>query len=1745
MASDTKKTVEIGLKITGFDKNTLKSITTAFTNLQKTVEKTQLSIEKLGNSLKNLKVPPTFIKSIDSLKQLNDIKAPNIKNLSSGLKELMSIKFSGFNLKMTSVVVGLKQLNAVKVPNILQLANGLSKLMKTSFSGFNLKITTVVNGLKRLVGIKVPNILQLANALSKLMKTSFSGFNLKITSIATALTKLQGISVPSITGLANGLKKLVSLDVGKVAAKIRELSNALKELGKQGFLKVFATFARDLNNLASGFNKATTAANRASRSFKNLGSTAKDSGLKLRTFGDKIRTVLEFRSISAGILQVRDAITSGVTAIIEYDQALKDLQAITRASGLEVSQMGAKILEVAATTKFSASEVAAGMRIIGQAGFSASESIETMQAVSDLATGTLSSMASTVDLVTTAMRVYNIESSRSNEVADVFANAVNRSKLTIDKLRTSMNFIGPVATAAGVSFAELNAAMGTLANSGIRASTIGTGLRRIFAELIDPSEKLKKAARQAGIALSDLDPRSASLTDVFKNLKLILADTGVAFDIFGKRGAAAALALAKNPEKYQEMLEVISESGTAADMAATQMEGLGVAFKNLRDRLGNLAIALGEAGLTDILRGLVVIIKNLIIAVTALVNSAFGQFLIRVVAISAAIYGLTKAFLILKVALKGFVALRAATAFGTMIPAVHGATVAVGGLSLALGPLIIAVAAVTLGLGYMFKKFGASKKASDEASILADEYGRLSKQLLDYRIATVNLATDSKEYAEANKTLRAELLEVAQGVGSVAEKAREAALSINPLTGEIANNGEALAKYKKEIETFQITKIVEGLNKATEHLEAQSTAMSRWVDRWKDAAGQIGIYLSSTADQISAAFDGNFREIPGMWAKAWKDASKRGAAFQTAQDFSKAIAQGKKSFDEIAKYANELGAKFDLTSSEKSFLNSFKLIQERGVKAFKHLQETGQIDIRHTVEQVEATAKGLNLSKLAVEAVVRQFKELKKASSDTLDTIIDKWTQQKDQGAFVANYIDEYKALGGVIDETNQKEYAALVKNAELREDLIKQLQEAKDLLKTELTGAGPEEQEAAYKKYYTTRNVLVEKARVITTSAAKNELTQTILALKRISTERDNALKLNEVKNANSVRIRMEDELKIIAEFERKKKSILEKTIDPKVLLADTKEEVTGIEAEYATLYSKLELEVLNHKKTEKEAAIEKSALLQEEANKIVAIWAEANKKIIDQDEPDSPAVRAIRKAQLDAQIALGKAKVKAAKDTNKAIMKEQKDQYKLMVKEVKNAASDVDKEIAEVEMKAAKGLISGDEAFRQIAQLRLEAIGDQKDAYIKLKNVAEEFFGKDSTQYLSVLAQLNKLDVSRTQILISEASANRKLVQSMKTLKNERALMGQEGIIEEAGKGQSGDTELIKMTRIFEAEKTFSKLKIQQKQDEIAELQVMEGDNIVKLAKLENDLFSLRQQQSIDLNAHLKAASEERMQVAEEEWRRGIISAEEYSAAVKEAFTAGAIGAEELRTRTLASTGSMWENFQEGTYQAMEGVQSLGEFMQGAGAQMFDSFGNGMADAFSSFLEGTKSAKEAMSDFAKSFLIEIQRMIVKQLVFNALKSIASYGMSDGGLVPSFASGGRIPGNSPTSTSDNIRINATAGEFMHPVKTVKHYGEDVMELLRRRMIPKALFTNALSGLTTKFPTLSRKNYSLASGGSVPSTNRDRDTVTLPSEQKQPINIINVTDPREVGNYLATSEGTNALMNVLSSKAQTLKRILR
>ena len=493
--ADVKKTVIIDLKATGDVGQVLDQLLGKFTGLSRELSKVVGPIDKLVKSLSGATIPDSLSKTLDSIKKLDGIKLPSVTAFAKGIEKLSGLSMPSVDKFVTE----LKKFNDIKIPGVLQLANGLIKLSDSAIN-INQAATNIkafIGPLTRLSTIKLDNVAQVATGIERLSKISFNaGASQQVYQFVDAITKLNNIKVPNIQGIAkgfeqlrgfkdpaskvaqnidqlvlalnklsgvslpgvnkfvSGLRQLEKLNVQTITQRITELAAAIKVLDQSGTLKHFATFAQDLRNLHSQLNSAAGPLQRIQNTLQQYGNAADTAAKKTKGFGERLQNYMQYRIIADTIMGLQNAFGGTIDVLKQYDQALKDLQAITGATDVEVGMMGETIKRVAVQAKFSLTEIAEGMRTFGQAGFSASETMKAIQAVSDLATGTLSDLALTVDLVSTAMKVFDISAENSARVADVFANAVNKSKLNIDKIRTAFNYVGPVADEAGVSFEE-------------------------------------------------------------------------------------------------------------------------------------------------------------------------------------------------------------------------------------------------------------------------------------------------------------------------------------------------------------------------------------------------------------------------------------------------------------------------------------------------------------------------------------------------------------------------------------------------------------------------------------------------------------------------------------------------------------------------------------------------------------------------------------------------------------------------------------------------------------------------------------------------------------------------------------------------------------------------------------------------------------------------------------------------------------------------------------------------------------------------------------------------------------------------------------------------------------------------------------------------------------------------------------------------------------------------------------------
>jgi hypothetical protein len=225
-------------------------------------------------------------------------------------------------------------------------------------------------------------------------------------------------------------------------------------------------------------------------------------------------------------------------------------------------------------------------------------------------------------------------------------------------------------------------------------------------------------------------------------------------------------------------------------------------------------------------------------------------------------------------------------------------------------------------------------------------------------------------------------------------------------------------------------------------------------------------------------------------------------------------------------------------------------------------------------------------------------------------------------------------------------------------------------------------------------------------------------------------------------------------------------------------------------------------------------------------------------------------------------------------------------------------------------------------------------------------------------------------------------------------------------------------------------------------------------------------------------------------------------------------------------------------------------------------DIAGNSLKGFLKNLSDGTMSASEAFKQLAKDFgtsimdmIIDVGMLILKMEILKALGygtgagapagggSLGGMGGGGGilgtvvsllGSLIGFQTGGFIRG---PSGADVIPIRGTAGEYMQPVPAVRYYGVQAMEAIRSRAIPREQLLSLLSGVIP--PRRAQPSYALAAGGPVPSE-------YSPMEKgKVELTFINVSDPRDIDRYLSSAAGQNAVLNVLSSRAETVKKIMR
>lgn len=404
-------------------------------------------------------------------------------------------------------------------------------------------------------------------------------------------------------------------------AKDRTMKTTIEIAGDldDSLKKVFEQASKQLDDLTEKAKKTEEASKRVSDGFTVM------KGALSNLVADGIR--------AAGN-GLRDLAGSVVETGMDFTSTMSEVQAISGATGDELSLLEETAREYGATTVFSASEAGDALKYMALAGWDVQQSTDALGGVLDLAASSGMDLAEASDMVTDYLSAFGMEAKESSYLADLLAYSQSHANTSAQQLGEAFGNAAANMNAAGQDVETTTSLLAMMANQGFKGSEAGTALS---AMMRDMTASMKDGAVKIGdtsVAIMDAHGNYRDMTDILLDVQAATEGMGDAERSVALSGAFTAKSIkgvnlllnagAENAADFEEQLR--KSGGTAGDMADTMTDNLGGDLKAMGSGFEELQLKIYD-GMEEPMRGAVQYITGSVIPkLTDLVNTALPVF---------------------------------------------------------------------------------------------------------------------------------------------------------------------------------------------------------------------------------------------------------------------------------------------------------------------------------------------------------------------------------------------------------------------------------------------------------------------------------------------------------------------------------------------------------------------------------------------------------------------------------------------------------------------------------------------------------------------------------------------------------------------------------------------------------------------------------------------------------------------------------------------------------------------------------------------------------------------------------------------------------------------------------------------------------------------------------------------------------------------------------------------------------------
>ena len=324
---------------------------------------------------------------------------------------------------------------------------------------------------------------------------------------------------------------------------------------------------------------------------------------QLNGFGNFLKSAFAVGSITAFGKQM-------VNVSKDFEDAMARVKAITNASTEDFEKMSKEARKMGETTRYTASEAAAALENLTRNGMSASQATKALSGVMQLAQANAIGLAEAADIVTNTLNMFGLSVENTTRVNDVLSSTAGNAATNITELYEALVNAAPAAKTLGFNIEEVSAAIGALAQKGVKGSDAGTQLRMSLTKMADP--KIIKKMQEMGVQIDEQSMKEEGLLKTVEKLKDAQLSLTDLVKIFSQRGAVGMQQLISAYEDFNRLLDVTTNSvGTTARMFEQGVGSTRKELDTLRSMWEGLLLSIGSKT-SGVINGAVKLLQNLV-----------------------------------------------------------------------------------------------------------------------------------------------------------------------------------------------------------------------------------------------------------------------------------------------------------------------------------------------------------------------------------------------------------------------------------------------------------------------------------------------------------------------------------------------------------------------------------------------------------------------------------------------------------------------------------------------------------------------------------------------------------------------------------------------------------------------------------------------------------------------------------------------------------------------------------------------------------------------------------------------------------------------------------------------------------------------------------------------------------------------------------------------------------------------------